>query len=37
VWIDRDGAVIFPEDGPRPDAVVAALTELPDVLRAFDP
>ena len=25
--------VPFPEDGPRPDAVVATLTELPDVLR----
>ena len=36
VWIDRDGTVPFPEDGPRPDAVVASLTELPDVLRAFD-
>jgi HAD superfamily hydrolase (TIGR01509 family) len=36
VWIDRDGAVLFPEDGPRPDAVVAALTELPDVLRRLD-
>jgi HAD superfamily hydrolase (TIGR01509 family) len=33
VWIDRDGAVPFPDDGPRPDAVVGALTELPDVLR----
>jgi HAD superfamily hydrolase (TIGR01509 family) len=33
VWLDRDGAVLFPEDGPRPDAVVATLTELPDVLR----
>jgi putative hydrolase of the HAD superfamily len=36
VWIDRDGAVPFPDDGPRPDAVVAALTELPDVLRSLD-
>jgi HAD superfamily hydrolase (TIGR01509 family) len=36
VWIDRDGAVLFPDDGPRPDAVVAALTELPDVLRRLD-
>ena len=36
VWIDRDGAVLFPEDGPRPDAVVAVLTELPDVLRRLD-
>jgi len=36
VWIDRDGAVLFPDDGPRPDAVVAALTELPDVLRGLD-
>ncbi len=33
VWLDRDGAVLFPDDGPRPDAVVASLTELPDVLR----
>ncbi len=32
VWLDRDGAVAFPADGPRPDAVVSALTELPDVL-----
>jgi HAD superfamily hydrolase (TIGR01509 family) len=32
VWIDRDGAVLFPDNGPRPDAVVAALTELPEVL-----
>jgi FMN hydrolase / 5-amino-6-(5-phospho-D-ribitylamino)uracil phosphatase len=36
VWLDRDGAVEFPADGPRPDAVVAALTELPDVLRRLD-
>ncbi len=35
VWIDRDGAVPFPEDGPRPDGVVAALTEVPDLLRHF--
>jgi hypothetical protein len=28
--------VAFPADGPRPDAVVAALTELPDVLRRLD-
>jgi HAD superfamily hydrolase (TIGR01509 family) len=33
VWLDRDGAVPFPEDGPRPDAVVASLAELPEVLR----
>jgi FMN hydrolase / 5-amino-6-(5-phospho-D-ribitylamino)uracil phosphatase len=33
VWIDRDGAGAFPADGPQPDAVVHALTELPDVLR----
>ncbi len=33
VWIDRDGAVPFPDDGPSPDAVVASLTELPEVLR----
>ena len=33
VWLDRDGAVSFPDDGPRPDAVVATLTELPEVLR----
>jgi FMN phosphatase YigB (HAD superfamily) len=33
VWLDRDGAVAFPAAGPRPDAVVARLTELPDVLR----
>ncbi len=32
VWLDRDGAVLFPDEGPRPDAVVASLTELPDVL-----
>jgi FMN hydrolase / 5-amino-6-(5-phospho-D-ribitylamino)uracil phosphatase len=36
VWIDRDGAVLFPLDGPRPDAVVASLTELPEVLRTLD-
>ncbi len=36
VWLDRDGAVPFPGDGPRPDAVVASLTELPDVLRRLD-
>jgi FMN hydrolase / 5-amino-6-(5-phospho-D-ribitylamino)uracil phosphatase len=36
VWIDRDGAVPFPDDGPRPDAVVTALTELPQVLHQFD-
>jgi putative hydrolase of the HAD superfamily len=35
VWIDRDGAALFPDGGPRPDAVVAALTELPDVLRSL--
>jgi FMN hydrolase / 5-amino-6-(5-phospho-D-ribitylamino)uracil phosphatase len=35
VWIDRDGAVLFPDDGPRPDAVVGALTELPEVLRGL--
>ena len=33
VWLDRNGAVLFPDDGPRPDAVVATLAELPDVLR----
>jgi HAD superfamily hydrolase (TIGR01509 family) len=33
VCLDRDGAVLFPDDGPRPDAVVATLLELPDVLR----
>jgi FMN hydrolase / 5-amino-6-(5-phospho-D-ribitylamino)uracil phosphatase len=33
VWIDRDGALPFPGDGPPPDAVVHALTELPGVLR----
>jgi FMN hydrolase / 5-amino-6-(5-phospho-D-ribitylamino)uracil phosphatase len=33
VWIDRDGALPFPTGGPQPNAVVAALTELPDVLR----
>ena len=26
VWLDRDGTVLFPDDGPRPDAVVASLT-----------
>jgi putative hydrolase of the HAD superfamily len=36
VWINRDGAAPFPDDGPRPDAVVATLTELPDVLRRLD-
>ena len=36
VWIDRDGTAPFPDDGPQPDAVVAALTELPGVLRRFD-
>jgi HAD superfamily hydrolase (TIGR01509 family) len=36
VWLDRDGAVAFPGDGPRPDAVVAELTELPDVLRRLN-
>ena len=36
VWLDRDGAVAFPADGPRPHAVVASLTELPDVLRRLD-
>jgi HAD superfamily hydrolase (TIGR01509 family) len=33
VWLDRDGSVLFPANGPRPDAVVATLTELPAVLR----
>jgi putative hydrolase of the HAD superfamily len=33
VWLDRDGAVPFPHEGPRPDAVVSTLAELPDVLR----
>ena len=33
VWIERDGAMPFPDDGPRPHAVVRALTELPEVLR----
>jgi HAD superfamily hydrolase (TIGR01509 family) len=33
VWLDRDGAVPFPADGPQPDAVVRTLTELPGVLR----
>jgi putative hydrolase of the HAD superfamily len=32
VWLDRDGAVVFPDEGPRPDATVASLAELPDVL-----
>jgi FMN hydrolase / 5-amino-6-(5-phospho-D-ribitylamino)uracil phosphatase len=33
VWIDRNGAVPFPGDGPSPDAAVRTLTELPGVLR----
>ncbi|HWF16945.1 MAG TPA: HAD family hydrolase [Acidimicrobiales bacterium] len=33
VWINRDGTTPFPVDGPPPDAVVTALTELPAVLR----
>jgi FMN hydrolase / 5-amino-6-(5-phospho-D-ribitylamino)uracil phosphatase len=32
VWIDRDGAVAFPGDGPQPDAVVRTLLELPALL-----
>ena len=32
VWLDRDGAVLFPDHGPRPDAVVASLAELPELL-----
>jgi FMN hydrolase / 5-amino-6-(5-phospho-D-ribitylamino)uracil phosphatase len=36
VWIDRDGAASFPDDGPPPDAVVTSLTELPDVLHRLD-
>ena len=36
VWLDRDGAVPFPADGPQPDAVVATLAELPEVLRRLD-
>ena len=32
VWLDRDGAMPFPADGPRPDAVVASLLELPELL-----
>jgi FMN hydrolase / 5-amino-6-(5-phospho-D-ribitylamino)uracil phosphatase len=32
VWLDRDGVVLYPDDGPRPDAVVATLSELPDLL-----
>ena len=36
MWLDRDGAVRFPDEGPRPDAVVAGLTELPEVLRRLD-
>lgn len=35
VWIDRDGTVPFPDDGPQPDAVVTLLTELPAVVRAL--
>ena len=35
VWLDRDGAVAFPAGGPRPDAVVSALTELPEVLHGL--
>ena len=35
VWIDRDGAAPFPADAPAPDAVVASLVELPDVLARF--
>jgi HAD superfamily hydrolase (TIGR01509 family) len=33
VWLDRDGAVAFPDEAPRPDAVVVSLLELPDILR----
>ena len=36
VWLDRDGAVVFPADGPQPDAVVGTLTELPALLPTFD-
>ena len=32
VWIDRDGAVCFPDGGPRPDAVIASLLDLPALL-----
>ena len=32
VWLDRDGTVPFPDDGPRPDAVIASLLDLPGLL-----
>ena len=32
VWIDREGEAPFPDDGPRPDAVVASLLDLPGLL-----
>ena len=32
VWIDREGAAPFPDDGPQPDAVIASLLDLPGLL-----
>ena len=32
VWIDREGEAPFPDDGPRPDAVIASLLDLPGLL-----
>ncbi|MGD0747992.1 MAG: HAD family hydrolase [Acidimicrobiales bacterium] len=32
VWIDREGAEPFPDDGPQPDAVIASLLDLPGLL-----
>jgi putative hydrolase of the HAD superfamily len=32
VWLDREGAVRFPDEVPRPDAVIASLLELPALL-----
>ena len=32
VWIDREGEVPFPDDGPQPDAVITSLLDLPGLL-----